>query len=105
MCLECFVQWAYENLTGLHDKPSADDPYALGEGGSGDYVESKFRLIVLDELGAWLNSRTWSDKTRMAFINWCVHARHLRWAVIFIVQKIDAQAHDAERVPSGPQTY
>lgn len=85
-------------LTRLPDKPSADDMQALGEGQSGDYDESKFGLIVLDELGAWLNSRTWSDKTRMAFINWCIHARHLRWAIIFIVQDakmIDAQVRDA----------
>lgn len=85
-------------LTRLPDKPSAENLDLLGEGQTGDYDESKFGLLVLDELGAWLNSRTWSDKTRMAFINWCIHARHLRWAVIFIVQDakmIDAQVRDA----------
>jgi hypothetical protein len=76
-------------LTRIPDKPSADDLNAVGAAYQGDYDESKFGLMVFDELGSWLNSRKWNDKGRLAFIDWCIHARKLRWDILFLVQSID----------------
>lgn len=73
----------------LPDKPSSFDMDMLGRAYSGKYNEDKFGLIVLDELGTWLNSRTWSDKSRKALIDWLIHARKLYWDIIMIVQNIE----------------
>lgn len=73
----------------LPDKPSIVDFEMLGEG-SDTVEESKHGVIVLDELGTWLNSRDWGDKGRKDVIDWLFHCRKLRWDVIFIIQSINA---------------
>jgi len=81
----------------LPDKPTASDFEALGQG-SDVIDESKHGLIVLDELGTWLNSREWGDKGRKDVIDWLVQCRKWRWDVIFICQSvnmIDKQIRDA----------
>ncbi|MDD4972607.1 MAG: zonular occludens toxin domain-containing protein, partial [Paludibacter sp.] len=52
--------------------------------------ESKYGLLVLDELGTWFNSRNWRDKGRLEVINWFLHARKLHWDIYLIVQNINS---------------
>jgi len=76
-------------IVRLPDKPEAYHMETLGRGYDGDKVkENKNGLIVLDECGTWLNSRTWNDKGRADLIDWFLHARKLRWDIIFIVQDL-----------------
>lgn len=70
------------------DKPSLEDLKLLGYGNySAD--ESKNGLLVLDELGTWLNARTYQDKGRQEIIDWLLHARKFGWDVMLIVQNVD----------------
>ena len=76
------------SLTRLPDKPVVEDLEMIGCGNE-EMDESKNGLIVLDELGSFLNSRQFQDKGRAAVIDWLIHSRKLGWDVIFIVQHID----------------
>jgi hypothetical protein len=81
----------------LPDKPTVADLDAIGLG-TPLPDESRNGLIVLDELGSWLNSREWADKGRQKVIDWLIHSRKKGWDVIFIVQHIsmiDKQVRDA----------
>lgn len=81
----------------LPDKPTISDMEMIGLGN--DTVdESKNGLIVLDELAAWLNARTFNDKSRMPVIDWLIHSRKKGWDVMFICQhleQIDKQVRQA----------
>lgn len=99
LCLEAFPNCNLREMSAIRlpDKPTAEDLHAMGKGND-TYDEDKNGLLVLDECGTWFNSRTWSDKSRAAVIDWFLHARKLGWDVIFIVQDIDIvdrQARDA----------
>lgn len=74
-------------VTRLPDHPNIDDMRALGRGQEG-IEESNNGLIVLDECGTWLNTRSWNDKGRSELIDWMLHSRKLGWDIIFIVQDI-----------------
>jgi len=79
------------------DKPTAADLEAIGLG-CDSVDESRYGLLVLDELGSWLNSRDWGDKGRQGLIDFLIHSRKKRWDVIFIVQNqsmLDKQVRDA----------
>ena len=83
-------------ITRLPDKPRLDHLEKIGLG-SDYYDEENNGLLVLDELGTWFNSRSWQDRERQEVINWCLHARKLRWDILFIVQDIsivDKQLRD-----------
>lgn len=86
----------------LPDKPRPQDMELLGEGYHADdprdYDEKRFGLIVLDECGTWLNTREWNDKERRKLIDWFLHARKLRWDVMFLIQ--DIESCDAQIVRS-----
>ncbi|MCE5180453.1 MAG: hypothetical protein LLG15_01500 [Betaproteobacteria bacterium] len=71
----------------LPDHPTVDDFNALGRGQAG-IEESDNGLIVLDECGTWLNTRSWADKGRQHFIDWLLHSRKLGWDVYLIIQDI-----------------
>lgn len=96
--LDLFLDQYFENnkhpVTRIPDKPRPEDMELLGKGYDNederDCDESKFGLIVLDECGTWLNSREWNDKERRRLIDWFLHARKLRWDVIFLIQSIDS---------------
>jgi len=75
------------NVHRLPDHPSRDDLDSLGRGQPG-IIEEKNGLIVLDECGAWLNARDWSDKGRQSMIDWALHSRKLGWDLMLIVQDI-----------------
>ena len=69
----------------IPDKPTLADLEAIGCGND-ERDESRNGLIVLDELGAWLNTRSWGDKDRQPVIEWLLHSRKLGWDVYFIIQ-------------------
>lgn len=80
------------------DKPTADDLDAIGHGNADSYDESKNGVLILDELGTWLNSRSFQDKSRAGLIDWLIHARKKGWDVYLIVQDagiIDKQVREA----------
>lgn len=82
----------------LPDKPTADDFDAMGHGNPDSYDEDKNGVLILDELGTWLNSRSFQDKTRVGLIDWFIHARKKGWDVYLIVQDagmIDKQIREA----------
>lgn len=70
----------------LPSHPSAEHLNALGRG-CPDEEKERFGAIFLDEIGTWLNSRTFADKGRLALINWFLHSRHLGWDVFLMVQE------------------
>lgn len=66
--------------------PPAYDPKYKGEDMNG--------LLVLDELGTWLNARNWNDKKRLELLNWLFLSRKDHWDLILLAQDhemIDAQ--------------
>lgn len=82
----------------LPDKPTSFDLDAMGHGNPESYDEEKNGVLILDELGTWLNSRAFQDKSRSGIIDWLIHARKLGWDVYLIVQDanmIDRQVREA----------
>lgn len=82
----------------IPDKPTADDLDAMGHGNPDSYDESRNGVLILDELGTWLNSRSFQDKNRAQLLDWLIHARKKGWDVYLIVQSvvmIDKQVREA----------
>lgn len=82
----------------IPDKPKAADLDAIGHGNPDSYDEEKNGILILDELGSWLNSRAFQDKDRLPVIDWLIHARKRGWDVYLIVQDvqmIDRQVREA----------
>jgi hypothetical protein len=82
----------------LPDKPTAADLEAMGHGNPDTYDEERNGVLILDELGTWLNSRAFQDKERLPLIDWLIHARKHGWDVYLIVQDagmIDKQVREA----------
>jgi len=82
----------------IPDKPTAFDLEAIGHGNPESYDEDRNGVLILDELGTWLNSRSFQDKGRAALLDWLIHARKLGWDVYLIVQDagmIDKQVREA----------
>lgn len=82
----------------IPDKPTAEDLQAIGHGNPDSYDEDRNGILILDELGSWLNSRAFQDKGRAAVIEWLIHARKHGWDVYLIVQDagmIDKQVREA----------
>lgn len=82
----------------IPDKPQAHDLEAIGHGNPDSYDEDKNGVLVLDELGTWLNARTFNDKDRAPVLDWLIHARKHGWDVYLICQDegmIDKQARTA----------
>lgn len=82
----------------LPDKPSSFDLEAAGHGNPDSYDEERNGIMILDELGTWLNSRSFQDKDRAAVLDWLIHARKYGWDVYLIVQDagmIDKQVREA----------
>ncbi len=82
----------------IPDKPTAFDLEALGHGNPDNYDEERNGVLILDELGTWLNARSFQDKDRAHVLDWLIHARKLGWDVYLIVQDagmIDKQVREA----------
>lgn len=90
-----FIRSTY---TRIPDKPSSADLEAIGHGNPDSYDEEKNGVLILDELGTWLNARSFQDKDRAAVLDWLIHARKLGWDVYLIVQDanmIDKQVRES----------
>jgi hypothetical protein len=82
----------------IPDKPTSADLESMGHGNPDSYDEDKNGLLILDELGTWLNSRSYQDKQRAGLLDWLIHARKHGWDVYLIVQDanmIDKQVREA----------
>ena len=82
----------------IPDKPTAFDLDSVGHGNPGSYDETMNGVLILDELGTWLNSRSFQDKERAHLLDWLIHARKKGWDVYLIVQDvmmIDKQVREA----------
>lgn len=82
----------------IPDKPTASDLEAVGHGNPDSYDEDRNGVMILDELGTWLNARSFQDKGRAALLDWLIHARKFGWDVYLIVQDsgmIDKQVREA----------
>ena len=72
------------------DKPLAADLDDIGHGNPDNrYDESRAGVLVLDELGSWLNSRDFQSPERSKLIDWLIHARKKGWDVYLVVQNIE----------------
>lgn len=82
----------------LPDKPSVRDLESIGHGNPESYDEDRNGLLILDELGSWLNARQFGEKERQPVVDWLIHARKHGWDVLFIaqaIQQIDKQVREA----------
>lgn len=80
------------------DKPTAADLDLAGHGNPDSYDEEKNGVLVLDELGSWLNARSYQDQHRAALLDWLIHARKKGYDVYLIVQNVsmvDKQVREA----------
>lgn len=80
------------------DKPTAHDLAVMGHGNPDSYDEERNGVLVLDELGSWLNSRQFQDAGRRELIDWLIHARKHGWDCYLIVQHLnmlDKQVREA----------
>lgn len=86
------------SFTRIPDKPTARDLEAMGHGNPDSYDEDRNGVLILDELGTWLNSRSFQDRERAFLLDWLIHARKHGWDVYLIVQDatmIDKQVREA----------
>lgn len=96
--LEHFSKDQRARYVRLPDKPSASDLEAMDHGNPESYDEDRNGVLILDELGTWLNSRSFQDKGRAPLLDWLIHARKLGWDVYLIVQDanmIDRQVRES----------
>lgn len=77
------------SVVRVPDKPTAEDLDAAGHGNPDSYDEEKNGILVLDELGSWLNTRSFQDKHRAGILDWFIHARKKGWDCYLIVQSLD----------------
>jgi len=91
----------------VHKLPYIPKPEHLEQMGrgypKGNYDETKFGLLLLDECGSWLNSQDWKDKDRRGLFTWITHARKHGWDVALIVQ--DWESLDAQIRRSVTECY
>ena len=86
--LDKLVPYKRANYVRLPDKPKAFDLEAAGHGNPGSYDEDKNGIMILDELGTWLNARSFQDKDRAPMLDWLIHARKFGWDVYLIVPEM-----------------
>lgn len=72
----------------IPDKPSEFDLLAAGHGNLDSYDEDKNGALILDELGTWMNTRTFADKERAGTLNYLALARKYGWDCFYIMQNI-----------------
>jgi hypothetical protein len=79
----------------LPDHPRLEDFQLLPPAYDQKYKDEDMNgLLVLDELGTWLNSRNWNDKKRLELLNWLFLSRKDHWDLILLAQDhemIDSQ--------------
>lgn len=75
-------------LVRIPDKPTAFDLLAVGHGNPETYDEDKNGIMVLDEMGTWLNARSFQDKGRAEVLDYFAHARKHGWDIHYLMQNI-----------------
>jgi len=70
------------------DKPCAFDLLAIGHGNPSSYDEEKNGALILDEMGTWLNTRTFGDKQRADTLDYFAHARKHGFDTFYIMQNV-----------------
>jgi hypothetical protein len=74
----------------LPDHPRLEDFQMLPPAYDPKYkAEDKNGLLVLDELGTWLNARNWNDKKRLEMLNWLFLSRKDHWDLILLAQDFE----------------
>lgn len=82
----------------IPDKPTEFDLLAAGHGNADSYDEDKNGGMFLDELGTWLNTRTFADKGRAGVLDFLAHGRKLGWDIYYLMQnvlQVDKQLREA----------
>ena len=82
----------------IPDKPSEFDLLAVGHGNPDSYYDEKNGAMVLDELGTWMNTRTFADKSRAGTLDYLAHARKHGWDCFYImqdIQQVDKQLRES----------
>lgn len=80
------------------DKPTSFDLLAIGHGNPNSYDEDLNGALVLDEMGTWLNTRTFNDKDRAAVLDYFAHARKHgfdSWYIMQNVVQVDKQLRES----------
>lgn len=72
----------------IPDKPTEFDLLAAGHGNPDTYDEDKNGGLFLDELGTWLNTRTFADKHRAGVLDYLAHGRKHGWDTWYIMQNV-----------------
>lgn len=89
---------AKRDIIRTPDHPSSEFLWdKLGLGGESK-LESGFGMLLIDEVGTWLNSREWKGSDRQKVIEWFIHSRKRRWNCYLIAQSvnmIDKQIREA----------
>jgi len=74
------------------------DALGLGWHDGAKKLEDKNGLLIIDEAGGWLNSRSWQAQDRLKIIDWLLQARKRGWDVLLIAQHpsiLDKQVREA----------
>jgi len=82
----------------IPDVPDVAHLEALPLGNPVPTNEKKNGLLVLDEVGAWMNSRDWNKGGRQEVIAWLLQSRKFGWDLLLIAQHarlVDAQVRDS----------
>lgn len=72
----------------IPDRPTRADLDFIGIGSEIQHEES-FGLLLVDEAGVWLSSRTWAGSERERIIDWLSQSRKRCWDIILIAQGVD----------------
>lgn len=89
---------APRNILRIPDHPTAEFLWDGLGFGSESKDESTFGMLLMDEVGTWLNSREWKGNDRQRVIEWFIHSRKRRWDCYLVAQSlnmIDKQVREA----------
>lgn len=83
-----FGMFSRATYVRIPDKPKSFDLLAAGHGNPDSYDEDLNGALVLDEMGTWLNTRTFGDKDRAAVLDYFAHARKHGFDTWYIMQNV-----------------
>jgi hypothetical protein len=83
-----FGPFSRSTYVRIPDKPKSFDLLAAGHGNPDSYDEDLNGALVLDEMGTWLNTRTFGDKDRAAVLDYFAHARKHGFDTWYIMQNV-----------------
>lgn len=89
---------APRNILRTPDQPPAEFLWDVLGLGSDSRNEKTFGMLLLDEVGTWLNAREWKGNERQRVIEWFIHSRKRRWDCYLLAQSInmiDKQVREA----------